>query len=276
MWDNDDRYLKILLDRLEVCNSYVPKFGHGRGGVSLTEFYSIYGSDPFYSWFGLNKSIVYSAHRVAGGITSIYRQIGIGCEELFRQIIRDHLGLTDQQVNWSYEITTAQGVSRTLKLDGRIIPSDVIDSLRRERVSAWIQRVAVQLQLDDSVARAMKGIVFEIRQGYKSKDSKRQNADMANAAQAYTKGYLPVLLVMSNQIDEDIVERYARGKWLVLRGINEINDLSSTYAFSKEIIGFDLAGFFDRNSPQLKKTTENVILNLIREDGDKTAGRLNV
>jgi len=35
------------------------------------------------------------------------------------------------------------------------------------------------------------GVVFECRQGYKSKDSKRQNADIANASNAYKYQYLP-------------------------------------------------------------------------------------
>lgn len=37
-------------------------------------------------------------------MTSIYRQIGIGCESLFRQILADNLGLSTEDVKWSYEI----------------------------------------------------------------------------------------------------------------------------------------------------------------------------
>jgi len=34
---------------------------------------------------------------VAGGTTSIYRQIGIGGEHLFRQVLQDALGFTAEQ-----------------------------------------------------------------------------------------------------------------------------------------------------------------------------------
>jgi hypothetical protein len=53
------------------------------------------------------------------------------------------------------------------------------------------------LKIDDTVCKALHGTVFEVRQGYKSKDSKRQNADVSNASNAYAKGYLPVNMILS-------------------------------------------------------------------------------
>lgn len=262
----DQKYLQILLDRIEVCRSYKPKFGQGGKGVSLEEFKSLYGSDPFYTWFGLDNPLMYAAHKAAGGITSVYRQIGIGGEELFRQLLQDHLGLTVEQSNWSYQINTNSGRTRTLKLDGRIVPDDVADLNRRQIIEDWMQRATKQLELEERVAQAMGGIVMEVRQGYKSKDSKRQNADMANAAEAYTKGYLPVLVVLSTQIDGGIVERYQRGKWLVLQGTMVGGDMFSTYTFAKDIIGYDLSAFFERNSERLKTFTEEVLESLLRAD----------
>jgi len=241
----DQQYLQILLDRIAVCKAYRPKFGQGGDGFTLEDFQTLYNADPLYTWLGLNTPLMYAAHKAAGGITSVYRQIGIGGEELFRQILQDHLGLTDEQSRWSYRIMTNTGRKRTLKLDGRIEPEHIADSERKEIVNLWMQKVADSLQLEQRVADAMRGMVMEVRQGYKSKDSKRQNADMANAAEAYTKGYLPVLVVLSTQIDYDIVERYQRGKWLVLRGSVAGDDLSSTYTFAREVIGYDLAAFFE-------------------------------
>ncbi|MCX6277959.1 MAG: hypothetical protein NT004_07665 [Bacteroidetes bacterium] len=75
-------------------------------GVSLSGFLKLYGSDPFYSWIGLDSSLMYAAHKAAGGMTSV-----------------------------------------------RQTPKN--------------------------------GVVFEVRQGYKSKDSKRQNADIDNATVAW-------------------------------------------------------------------------------------------
>ena len=107
-------------------------------------------------------------------------------------------------------------------------------------------------------------VVVEVRQGYKSKDSKRQNADIANATEAYLKGYLPILMLFSSQIDLDIIERYERGKWLVLRGVLEDDPTISTYAFMKEVIGYDLAGFFARQQSKLKEITLQVLESLLR------------
>lgn len=95
----DETYLEIILNRIKICKEYKPKFGQGsREGLALKEFRNLYSSDVFYSWFGLDNPMVYAAHRAAGGITSIYRQIGIACEELFRQILMDYLKLDLEQV----------------------------------------------------------------------------------------------------------------------------------------------------------------------------------
>ena len=60
--EEDKRYLEIILNRVLVCKEYKPAFGQGQK-VALQEFRQLYGSDPFYSWFGLNDPLVYAAHR---------------------------------------------------------------------------------------------------------------------------------------------------------------------------------------------------------------------
>ena len=47
--------------------------------------------------------------------------------------------------------------------------------------------------------------IVEVRQAYKSKDSKRQNTDIANAATAHTKAYLPCAVILSAQIGGDMI-----------------------------------------------------------------------
>jgi len=261
--DRDDVYLQIIFDRLNICRSYKPKFGKGGEGLDYQAFRHLYGGDVFYSWFGLDHTLMYSAHKVAGGITSVYRQIGFSSEELIRQILQDELGLTNLQSTWSYQTETSSGRKRTLKLDGRIAPREVQDNERRGIILDWMKRASTKLSLNHEIAKGMQGLVLEVRQGYKSKDSKRQNADMANAAAAYTQGYIPVLIVMSSQIDDDIVERYERGKWLVLRGYMQSDALMSTFQFMREIIGYDLAAFFERNATVLRDFTHSVLESLL-------------
>jgi hypothetical protein len=71
----EERYFRLLTTALAVCTTYKPKFGKdGKQGLSLAEFQSLYSSDPFYHWVGLDSPLIYAAHKAAGGITSVYRQ----------------------------------------------------------------------------------------------------------------------------------------------------------------------------------------------------------
>ena len=228
--------------------------------MSLADFQKIYRSDPFYSWFGLDNPMMYAAHKAAGGMTSIYRQIGIGSEALFRMILIDELGLSEAEVNWSYDVIGPNKKKRRLSLDGRILLRRISDRKKRACVGEWIKRVSESLDVEPTIMKTLMGAVFEVRQGYKSKDSKRQNADLANAATAYTRAYLPCALIMSNQIDADIQHRYHAEKWAVLTGnLASDSTLISTYAFMRQVIGYDLAAFFQRNSDLLRNEIAKVL-----------------
>lgn len=264
----DDKYLKILIDKINICSKYKPKFGQGEA-ISYEQFQKLYGSDRFYSWFGLDHPLMYAAHKAAGGITSLYRQIGTGCERLVREIIKDQLGLTTEDAKWSYTMETNTGRTRKLSLDARIPLGSIEDSTKRATVEAWLRRAAEHTDTDEDIARVLKGAVFEVRQGYKSKDSKRQNADIGNAGTAYAHGYLPVVALLSDQIDSDVADRYAQAGWLLLRGRIGTSDLDSLYDFSAEVLGYDLAGFFERNSETLKATVDEVLRALLSPNDEE-------
>lgn len=261
------RYREILISPVRECANYSPKFGHTKdGGFSLAEFQALYGQDAFYKWLGLDSPLMYSAHKAAGGITSVYRQIGIGCERLVREVFKDNLGLSETDVKWSYSVSGANGKSRVLTLDGRIIFEAVTDDAAKTRLVQWKNQVVEQLELAKAVSDAMTGVVFEVRQGYKSKDSKRQNADISNAANAYANGYIPCLMVMSAQIDDDIVTRYRQAKWQILQGYINTTPFTSTYDFFKNVIGFDLATFMADNQAQFQSEIHRVLDRLMRAE----------
>ncbi|GBC61626.1 hypothetical protein DENIS_2588 [Desulfonema ishimotonii] len=109
------------------------------------------------------------------------------------------------------------------------------------------------------VAEPSNGIVFEVRQGYKSKDSKRQNADIDNATVAWANNYLPVFAVFSSQIDFDIVLRYRNHRSGILTGTMTGDTQTSLYAFCDHILGYDLADFFKRKSDVVKKEIDSVL-----------------
>ncbi|MDE0273014.1 MAG: hypothetical protein OXP11_17650 [Gammaproteobacteria bacterium] len=265
MSNSDADYLDVLLAAIRVSHDYRPKFGRGgRVGLTLDEFSKLYQGDAFYGWFGLDDPMMYAAHKAAGGMTSVYRQIGIGVERLFRKILMDSLGLALADVKWSYEVTSAAGRKRRLHLDGRVPLGSIEKDKDRARFHVWMKRVAADLDVDKDVFGSLKGAVFEVRQGYKSKDSKRQNADISNASVAYTKGYLPCAVILSGQIDSDVLVRYSAAKWAVLTGtVGGDDSLRSTYDFSREVLGYDLAAFFQRNSDELRQEVHSVLTNLL-------------
>lgn len=266
MKQSDGKYIDLVLDPIRVCAKYKPKFGQGAKGDGLTleQFQTLYHGDPFYHWFGLDNPLMYAAHKAAGGMTSVYRQIGIGCEKLFRSILKDSLGLAASDVTWSYDIPLPNGKVRKLHLDGRVPLSKISDKARRQRFKDWMKESATSLGVDRKVFRTLEGTVFEVRQGYKSKDSKRQNADIANAAAAYTKAYLPCAIILSAQIDSDILLRYRAEKWTVVTGVEGAKDPHlSTYDFMREVVGYDLAAFFNRNSKALRTEIDSVLKALL-------------
>lgn len=268
MTDRDTRYLEIVLDCVRVCAQYKPKFGKGKtDGLTLEKFQELYREDPFYSWFGLYNPRMYAAHKTAGGITSVYRQIGLGCEKLFREILLDELSLSEDEVSWSHYVETETGKKRRLSLDGRVLLNGIGEKAAKLRFKKWMCESAQKLGIKTSVVRGLSGAVFEVRQGYKSKDSKRQNADIANASAAYTQSYLPCVVVLSNQIDTDILTRYKAAKWVILTGkIGENNSLVSTYDFMREIIGYDLAMFFERNAHKLRNEIDKTLQILLTSE----------
>lgn len=262
----DERYTSILLEPVSVCERYRPRMGRGRNeeGYDLDAFQVLYRSDPFYSWLGLDNPLMYVAHRMAGGMTSIYRQIGIGCERLFRQILIDELKLAPEDAIWSYKTKVTGGKSRTFRLDGRIPVEAVRDRRRQAIIKDWVDRAATDVGVASTMRKPLAGVVFEVRQGYKSKDSKRQNADIANAAKAYVNAYLPCVSVLSNQIDTDIQARYREEKWVMLTGTTgNSDDLRSVYAFMKQVVGYNLEAFLNRNSDTLKAEIDRVLRSLL-------------
>ena len=257
----DTKYLETFINPVRKCEKYKPKMGtNNRDGVDLTGFKALYGADPFYSWIGLDSDLMYAAHKAAGGMTSVYRQIGIGCERLFRQIIIDMTEYRDPKyAEWSYTTKTKSGKDKILSLDGRLEFSEIQNAELSQKLDGWLHRYCEGLDVDIPP----NGVVFEVRQGYKSKDSKRQNGDIDNASVAWSKGYLPIFAIFSSQIDGDIVTRYRNSRCGILTGSIHENPDISLFAFCKEILGYDLANFFVRNSEELKSEITEILSKLL-------------
>lgn len=251
------------MDPVRKCALYKPAFGQGRSaGLDLQEFQALYGADLFYTWLGLDDPVVYAAHRSAGGITSVYRQLGIGCERLFRRVLQISFGLDSKQTAWSYSYGKPNGDSGIHTLDAKVALED-LGGDHKQRFKSWLADVHSTAIPQGGAARPMPGAVFEVRQGYKSADSKRQNADLRFGMRAYQASLLPVFSLMSNQISAPVVRRYRADGMLVLLGVDDPSPLVSTYAFFKQIVGFDLAGFFRRNSDSIRTEMTEIVARLL-------------
>jgi hypothetical protein len=262
--DTNKKYLDLLLEPIKLCSEYTPKFGtSNKSGTTLPEFKSLYASDPLYHWIGFDSDLMYAAHKAAGGITSLYRQLGIGCERLIRQIISDQLNLNREQVIWGYEVQKDDGSTGKLTLDAKISVEDVENNSYREAINKWLELSSIKLGLDKNRSHNLSGAVFEIRQGYKSADSKRQNADLLNAIRAYNENYLPVMMVLSSQINSIVLKRYQTAQLLVLVGILHNDPTISTYAFCDQVLNYSLENFFRSNSELIKSEIHNTLESLL-------------
>lgn len=259
----DARYRECLLSPIRSSANYAPKFG-GKKGLDLQGFLTLYGADPLYHWMGFDNPMLFTAHRAAGGMTSIYRQLGIGVEHLFRRILMDTYALSEQEANWYYDYIKDNGKVAKRNLDGRLdfnlIRKQGNDSATR--VVDWVNQAKSILGININLV----GVVFEVREGYKSKDSKRQNADLDNLSRALKNGYLMTTCLMSNQMDMQVKNRYQNNGMCVLSGnIDSSDPHESTYAFFNQVVGYDLVAFFERNAPILRKETSNVLQTLLSE-----------
>lgn len=240
----DEYFFNIFISPLRKCINYTPKLGLGhKKNISLEFFLDLYSRDPLYSWCGLNSELMYTAHRAAGGMTSIYRQLGIGCENLFREIIIKSTGYTKKEsARWAYSTKTKSGKNKILTLDGRLELNDIQNLSVRKNTELWIKDYCHILNINP--IQASKGAIFEVRQGYKSKDSKRQNGDIDNVAVAWASGYLPIFAIFSSQIDKDNELRYHNNKAGILIGKTSGTNNDSLFLFCKNILNFDIEKFF--------------------------------
>lgn len=119
------------------------------------------------------------------------------------------------------------------------------------------------MNLSNNRIDQLRGAVFEVRQGYKSADAKRQNADLRFAMNASTDNYLPVMVIISTQASRSVLRRYKNAKLLVMTGILSEDDTISTYAFFRKIVGFELDAFFQRNAKAMRKRCQAVLQALL-------------
>jgi len=71
------------------------------------------------------------------------------------------------------------------------------------------------------------------------------------------------VLLLSAQIDKDILDRYRANKWVVLRGTTEGRPTTSTYEFLRSVLGYDLALFFQTYGGRFRAELESIVRSLL-------------
>ncbi len=248
---------------MRQCLTYKPAFGTS-APVSELEFVGRYAADFFYNSVGLAIEEMYIAHKAAGGITSFYRQLGVACEVLTQSVFIRELGIIRADVRWTYQLATGGvGSDRTLTLDARLAPNEVTDEKRRQIIQQWLLGAATAVNIEPNIAKQLNGAVFEVRQGYKSADSKRQNADLSFGIHALKAGYLPCLLVFSGQISEAVAARYRNAGLYVLLGSSSGQAHMDTREFFRDVIGWDLVNWLDTNGAAIRAELELIVKYLL-------------
>jgi hypothetical protein len=160
-------------------------------------------------------------------------------------------------------VVKEDGSKGKLTLDARIDLSHLADKARKQAFKNWLVQSGKSLKLPEAKCLSLKGVVFEIRQGYKSADSKRQNAGLRSVLRSYSEDYLPVIMVISSQINRTVRARYLSSQMLILVGTVGGIPTESTFKFFEEVVGYDLAKFFKRNQARLRADFEQVIKSLL-------------
>lgn len=263
---SDSELVAVFCEPVRLCATYKPAFGRsGNEGVDLAGFTDIYGADPFYAYLGLDSPSVYAAHKAAGGLTSVYRQIGVGSERLLRAILAGTLGLQKEALVWSYSYAKPDGTTGEHRLDARVSLADLNPS-DAARFRAWLGAATDFLGTTSSGSMPVAGMAMEIRQGYKSADSKRQNADLRFGMRAYQAGLLPAVVVLSSQVSQPVIRRYRTDGMMVLTGQLEGSSNESTFTFFREVVGYDLQAFMDRNRDSLRAEVTGAVRALLEPE----------
>lgn len=61
----------------------------------------------------------------------------------------------------------------------------------------------------------------------------------------------------------EVAARYVQMQWLLLTGTTAGPATESIYAFCRDALGYDLAGFFERTSARFKVEVETVLVTLL-------------
>jgi len=237
----DQALHSITMDHLGKLAQYVPGSVKKAGGA-VDDLVARYRQDPLFSIFGLDSKEYVAAALGGGTITSIHRKIGDIYEACVREVFRQTLGLSPDQL--AYRATIRSGDrEETRTLDVFIELSAVVDAAQRAAISSYGR--AELKALASRPRLTLVGVGMEVRHCYQTGDSKRTQADEAMARHLLVSGILPIMPLFCDQSNPTILRRY-RSVWVVKEGM-------ASYNMVRDLSGYDLYAFMKRNSSDFRK-----------------------
>jgi len=230
----EDVLLLIAKGHLTKILDYDP-YQNFPGVSDRSQFSALISKDPAFADLGLADER-YIVARVGGNlVTSLHRKIGDMYEGLFQALLLFRFGLTPEQTKYQAKVKIGNRVQ--LRSTDGMIPMDRLSTVELPRL--------------DSRWKRSKGLAFEVRSCYQIGDSKRIQADYDMALHLKAESLWPVMLVFCSTSLHSPIIRLSKS-WALFQG-------EETFAFLRDLTGFDLARFMHGNSEILRSIIEQAL-----------------
>ena len=258
---SDKELLDTLLLPLRNCRKPSPLVDLGNGAPTTVASYQGYRracqADTLASHCGIGSQMMYKALCSASAHGMALASLRQGMARLLRALIYDAADYPSAyDSGWRYKIATRTGGARTIHLDARIDLAKARKPRFRECAGEWVRSCCRDVKAS---APAPNGAVFRIELGSKGMERKAAYTELDVGAVAWSRGYLPVLLVDSGRRLNDALLRHQNSCWKILSASKHPSARSSLFAFSRRVLGFEIDQFLESYAGFIESEVDSVM-----------------
>lgn len=244
----DKKALLSTLDR--IIETKVEMIRQTYSEVAPKEVEKEIKSDALYGLLFRDISEFYVQSVLGGRITtSLHRNFGDIVEMSVREIFKSAFDLDDQLAQSSFTLKSIE--KRSTRTTDVTLPYTALEEKTVGRLRAFHEQLCKRHRRDvEGLHATCKGVGYEVRQCYKSNDSKRRTADIDMSHLLANKGLAPVMLIFCSSSSASIIQDYNRlSKWLILEG-------TAAFEYVNDVTGFNYRAYLDSKieklAPQLR------------------------
>ncbi len=201
--------------------------------------------DALYGLLFKNISVFYAQSVLGGRITtSLHRNFGDIIEVSVREIFKHAYSLDDGLARSSFSIQSIE--KRSTRTTDVSIPFEALTNAQEKSLRAYHVKLCGK-HTPALLAQhgACRGLGYEVRQCYKSNDSKRRTADIDMSDLLFQNKIIPMMLIFCSSSSPSIIRDYRRlSKWMIVEG-------DDAFDYVREISGFDFRGYLDTKISQV-------------------------